>query len=415
MYTAERPVEVEAVPLREGLRRGFRGVGPNVWFLGLTSLLTDASSEMVASVLPVYLVLHLGISPLGYGVVDGLQHAVTALVRLAGGALADRRGAYKEIAFAGYAVSAACRLALLPAGGSLPALAAVAAADRMGKGLRTAPRDALVSLSSRPESLGVAFGVHRSLDALGALLGPVVAFALLASRPDAFRELFVVSFLVAVAGVGALLLLVRGARPHGANSPARGAAYGALLRAPGLRGLVIAATALGFATVGDGFLYLVMQRRGLVSAAQFPLLFVATSACYFALAAPAGRLADRFGRRATFLAGHALLVPAYAAVLLPVDGLLVPALGVVLLGAYYAATDGVAMALAASWLAPAERASGLALVATASGLARFAASIGFGILWTANGEGTALAIFAGLLVLALFAARAALRPVGAAA
>jgi MFS family permease len=349
-------------------------------------------------------------SPLGFGVVDGLQHGVTALLRIASGGLSDRLGRYKPVAAAGYAASAACRLLLLPAGGSLPLLAAITAADRAGKGIRTAPRDALVSLAAAPGALGIAFGVHRSMDAIGAMLGPVLAFLLLAQRPEGFDRLFVVSFLVAVAGLGALLLLVRDARPAAtAARPPMAAELARLLVDTRVRRLAAAAGLLGLATVSDGFLYLLLQQRSGVAASAFPLFFVGTSACYALLAAPLGRLADRFGRRPLFLAGHALLLPAYAAASLAGPGWAGPAACVTLLGAYYAATDGVLMALAAALLAPEQRASGLALVATAASLARFAGSIGFGLLWHSWSAGAALGAFAALLLVALALAASPLR------
>jgi MFS family permease len=399
-------VETAAAPPRTGPRRG---VAPNVWFLGLTSLLTDTSSELVASVLPLYLVLHLGLSPLGFGLVDGLQHGVAALVRLASGLLSDRVRRYKPLAAAGYALSAACRLALLPAGGSLPALAAITAVDRIGKGTRTAPRDALLSLSARPEALGAAFGVHRSLDAAGALLGPIVAFALLARRPDGFADLFVVAFLVALAGLGALVLLVRDVRPAApsASGPALGLAH--LLEDPALRRLALAGAALGAATISDGFLYLALQRASGIPASSFPLLAVATSLVYLVLAAPCGRLADRIGRRTVFLAGYALLAPAYASAGLGGPGWLAPAVGVLLLGAHHAATDGVLMALTAALVAPAQRGGSLALVGSALGLARLGASLLFGFVWSRASLDGALLVFGVLLLVALAAAARAIR------
>lgn len=160
------------------------GIGRNVFFLGLTSLFTDISSEMVASILPIYLVFALRFTPLEFGVIDGLYQGVTALLRIVGGIAADAWRRYKEIAAIGYAASAVCKLGLIAAGGAWGALAVVLLVDRTGKGIRTAPRDALISLSSATSSLGTAFGVHRALDTAGAFLGPVVAFALLAQRAE---------------------------------------------------------------------------------------------------------------------------------------------------------------------------------------------------------------------------------------
>ncbi|NUU25802.1 MAG: MFS transporter, partial [Streptomycetaceae bacterium] len=155
-----------------------RLVAPNVLALGVVSLVTDISSEMVTAILPVYLVLGLGLSPLAFGMLDGLYNGATAFLRIAGGHIADRTRRHKPVAGFGYGLSAACKLAL-PAAGTVPVIGAVIAADRMGKGVRTAPRDALISLSSPPGAQGRAFGVHRAFDTAGALLGPPTALAVL--------------------------------------------------------------------------------------------------------------------------------------------------------------------------------------------------------------------------------------------
>ncbi len=212
--------QVEAWSALRRVRRDAGGgvrrlhVGGTVWALGFTSLFTDISSEMVATVLPVYLVLYLGLTPFQFGIVDGLYHGVTALLRLASGVAVDRTGRAKEIALAGYGASALSRLAMLAAGASWPLIAGVVAFDRAAKGARAVPRDVLISLSSRPGGLATAFGVHRALDSAGAMLGPLVALALLAALPNAFDVVFVTSFSVAVVGLGVLLLFVdNAARP----------------------------------------------------------------------------------------------------------------------------------------------------------------------------------------------------------
>src|SRR5262245_21808808 len=156
-------------------------VSPVVWKLGWTSFLTDISSEMVNSALPIYLVLHLHLSPLQYGAIDGVYNGLAVvLVSLIGGLIADRSRRHKEAALMGYVLSAVCKLLLLTAGGVWGWLIAVTGLDRIGKGIRGAPRDALISLNTPPKLMASAFAVHRALDAGGALLGPIVAFALLA-------------------------------------------------------------------------------------------------------------------------------------------------------------------------------------------------------------------------------------------
>lgn len=374
----------------------------NVLALGFTSLFTDISSEMVNAVLPIYLVFQLGFSPLQFGLFDGAYQGVTGLLRIAGGIVADRRRRYKEVAGIGYALSAACKLGLL-ASSAWVLTTGVLLVDRTGKGLRTAPRDALISLSSRTEHLAESFGVHRALDTAGALLGPVLAFVLLALAPAAYDSIFVASFCVAMIGLGVLVLFVRNrapARLPAGTCPSWRSALG-LLRITRFRRLAGAGTVLGLVTVSDPFIYLVLQRHSGMSPRPFPLLFVGTALVYLLFAVPFGRLADRVGRTPMFLAGYGLLAGAYGVVLLGGASWPMIVLLLGLLGTYYAATDGVLMAMTSATLPPHLRASGLALLTTMSASARFLASVGFGLCWTWRGAGGAVAVFLVALVVAI--------------
>jgi MFS family permease len=391
---------------RGGLRRpSLPRVGRNVVLLGLTSLFTDVSSEMVATILPLYLFYSLGLSPLQFGVVDGLQNGAAALVRLAGGLLGDRSRRHKEVAAVGYGISAVSRIALPAVGSAWSALTAIVFLDRTGKGLRTAPRDALISLSVDRRDLATAFSVHRALDTTGAMLGPLLAFGLLALAPNDFNAIFVVSFCFAVVGFSILVLFVQNRPAVPEQGPREGpvslrAAVG-LLRGRRFLALVVIAGAFGLVTMSDGFLYLGIQRRLDLDTKLLPLLFVGTALAYMLLALPIGRLADRVGRGRVFLGGYVLLLLAYGLLLLPGFG---PAeLGVyfLLFGTYYAATDGVLMALASSVIPPELRGSGLALLVTATSLARVAASVIFGAVWTLAGMQWAIAVFALALLLVL--------------
>ncbi|WP_063782314.1 MFS transporter [Streptomyces vietnamensis] len=388
-------------------------VAPTVLALGTVSLVTDVSSEMVTAVLPLYLVAGLGLSPLGFGLLDGVYNGFSALVRLAGGHLADRGGRYKTVAALGYGLSALCKPLLLVAG-SLPLIGAVLAADRTGKGLRTAPRDALISLASPEESRGRAFGVHRAMDTAGALIGPLVAFLILRQVADGYDAVFTVSFCVAALGVLVLLLFVP-SRPKPLAVPSEGApraslkAALALLRVSDVRRLALCAFLLGLATVSDSFVYLLLQRRLGVTDRWFALLPIGTAAAFLLLAVPLGRLADRVGRWRVFLGGHAALLLVYGALLSGWQSPALPYLVLALHGGFYAATDGVLMAAAAGSVPAELRSSGLALIQTGQALARFGCSIAFGAAWTAWGD--RWAVGAATAVLAVCAAAAfALRP-----
>ncbi|MCX5011074.1 MFS transporter [Streptomyces sp. NBC_00555] len=384
MYLAANGRRPDAPPRTPGARRR---VPAAVLALGAVSLVTDVSSEMVTAVLPLYLVLGLGLSPLQFGFLDGMFNGATALVRLLGGRLADRGGRHKRVAGTGYLLSALSRLGLLLAGGATAGIAAALAADRLGKGIRTAPRDALISLSGPPEALGRSFGVHRAMDTTGALLGPLAAFAVLWATADAYDAVFAVSFCVGLLGVLLLVAYVP-AGPAAAAGPATPLKATAL-RDPAFRRILYAAALLGAATIGDAFLYLLLLRGLDLPPALFTLLPLGAAAVYLLLAVPAGRIADRSGRRPAFLLGHGALLCAYAVLLAPVSWPTVVAV-LALLGIFYAGTDGVLMALAAPVLPAHGRAGGLAVLQTGQALARLLGAAGFGAAWTFWGQRPAL-------------------------
>ncbi len=397
------PIDTAALRRLRGARLG--AVSPTVYALGITSMLTDVASEMVTAVLPLYFMVALQLSPVQMGLLDAVHQGAAAVARLAGGWWADRWQRPKRVAAAGYGLSCMCKLGWLAAGASWPALSAVIAADRVGKGIRTAPRDAMIASATDRAHTGLAFGVHRAFDSAGALAGPLLAFAILAWLPQAFDVVFVTSFFVALAGVAALWLLVREpALPAHAERarPSLSQALG-LLRDRRLRAVMLAVAALGVATVADPFFYLLLQRSAALPVAWFPLLFLGTALAYLAFAIPAGRLADRIGRGKVILLGYALLLAACLALLGAAHHRAWGALALVLLGAYYACTDGVLMAAVSAWLPEALRASGFAIITTTSGLSRLAGSALFGVVWSVWGLSTAVAVFAAALAVALLA------------
>ncbi|MFC0105519.1 MFS transporter [Kibdelosporangium aridum] len=370
---------------------GGRIVSANVIALGAVSLVTDISSEMVTAILPLYLVLGLSFSPLQFGILEGLYSGVTAFVRVIGGTFSDRWQRPKLMAGLGYGISALAKLGLMGADGSAAALGAVLAADRTGKGLRTAPRDALISLSSTRDTLGRAFGVHRAMDTVGALLGPLVAFALLWTVPSGYDVVFVVSFCFAVLGV---LLLVLFVRNHSGPADARVSlrtAFG-LLRNNEFRRVCAWAVLLGLVTVGDSFVYLLLQSRLDIEPAYFAMLPLGTAAVYLTMAVPLGRIADRVGRWRLFLVGHVLLFGAYIALVGAADGVVLIGLTLLAHGAFYACTDGVLMAAAAPLVPAGLRTSGMALLQTGQVVAKMISAVIFGLTWTVWGMQAAVVI-----------------------
>jgi hypothetical protein len=403
-----------------------------VLLLGTVSLFTDLSSEMVSAVLPVYLTLVLGLTPLQYGIVDGIYTGVTAAVRIGGGLGADLTRRPKAVAVLGYGLSCVCKLFFLPAH-SFAAVGAVVAVDRSGKGIRTAPRDAMIVAASPRASLGHAFGVHRAMDTLGALGGPLLAFGILAglTTAAAYDAIFVLSFSLAAVGLAVLVHFVPGRQSGGAGEPRAGEArageagngeagerggrrglrraardVAGLVRLPGYRRTMAAAALLSLATVSDGFVYLVLRERADVGPVVFPLLFVGTSLAYLLLAIPLGRLADRVGRTRVFLAGHAVAALGYLGLfLLPPGPALVVAV-LALVGTYYAATDGVLPALTAPQVPASVLGSGIAGVQTVMALGALGSAVLFGGLWARFGSDAAVLTFAvGLLAAVAVGAR----------
>lgn len=395
-------------------RQSVKGaVAANVFALGTVSLITDTSAEMVTAILPVYLVVGLSLSPAAYGLIDGLYSGATVLLRLAGGYAADRVSRRKTVAGVGYAMSALAKLGLLAAGASVPALGAVITADRAGKGLRTAPRDALITLSTADSDLGRAFGVHRTMDTIGAFAGPLVALGvIMLTGGRCYDAVFVTSFCFAAFGVVVLVLFVRDQRGSIPASPVSPRLAFDLLRRAPVRRVLAVACLLGLSTIGDGFVYLLLQRREGLSLGWFPLLAVGTSFGYLVMAYPLGSLADRVGRRVVLLLGFLALLSGYLVMLSPIRGVAAIVVVLACLGLFYAATDGILMALAGPVLPESLRTTGLALVQSGQAVAYLASSVLFGLAWSALGTRIALAAAALTALAALVSTRILLREAG---
>ncbi len=376
----------------------------NVVMLGLVSLLTDVSSEMVATILPLYLVFTLGASPLVFGAIDGTYRGAAAVVQVASGFVSDRWRRPKEVAGLGYGISAVGKVALVAAGNTIGGIGAIVAFDRVGKGIRTAPRDALISLSSAKENLATSFGVHRAMDSAGAMLGPLVAFGILLIAPARFDAVFVVSTMFAVLGLAVLVLTVQG-RPRraprrDAPAPSFRAAAG-LVRDPRFGLLLLAAVGLSIASVSDAMIYVGLQRKIDFEPAFFPLLYVITAVAFMGLAIPFGQLADRVGKVPVLLAGYAMLFVVYGVLLMGSFGYGMLILCLLALGAYFAATEGVMTALAGAVLPEKLQASGIGILITVVSIGQFLSSLAFGALWFTIGLQSAVLIFAAALVLAI--------------
>ncbi|MCO5952339.1 MFS transporter [Microbacterium yannicii] len=406
-----------------------RTVSSTVVTFGIVSMLTDISSESVTAILPLYITGVLGLSTVAFGFIDGIYQGVSAITRIAAGYTSDRLDQPKWVAFVGYALAAVARLGLLFASG-FAAITAVISADRIGKGIRTAPRDAVITAASRPDNLGTSFGVHRTLDNVGAAIGPLLAFVILLLIPDGYSTIFVASLGFAVVGVAILGLFVPNVRPRrdrqaetstastevdsqSAPAPApapRPRFDWKIVTAGPMRRVLAAAGILGLLTIGDGFIYLVLQSRSDFAALWFPLMYVGTNVAFLAFAIPLGKLADRVGRARVFVFGHFALLAAYVIAALPIADIAATLLCLVFLGAFYASTDGVLAALAAQLTTPDTHGTGIAAAQTVVAVTRFLSAAGFGLLWYGVGSENAMWIVSGLLAVAIPLVALLLRP-----
>lgn len=358
---------------------------------------------MVAAVLPLYALYFLHASPAMFGVIDGLQQGGASIVKLAAGWFTDRSQRHKAVAATGYLASALSKLGLLVATGGASALALLTVLDRVGKGIRTAPRDAIISLSVPRGALASAFGIHRALDTTGAMIGPLLAFLVLRWIADGYDVVFVISLALGLIGVAALVLFV--------DTSAMTAAAVEAPPAPGARwwsarfvGIAVLAGILGLATISDAFIYLSLQRKLGFEASYLPLLFVATPAVYLTLAIPLGRIADRIGRAWVILGGYSALLLLYVILSSAGSSLATIVICVFLLGTFYAMTDGVFAALASAELPAERRATGLALVSTCNDLGRLVSSVFFGWIWSRSTPDAAARFFIPLLAVGLLSA-----------
>ena len=358
---------------------------------------------MVAAILPLYALYFLHTSPALFGVVDGLQQGGASLVKLAAGWFTDRSQRHKSVAAAGYLASAVSKFGLLMAASGASSLTALVVLDRVGKGVRTAPRDAIISLSVPRGALASAFGIHRALDTTGAMLGPLLAFLVLRGIADGYDVVFAISLALALIGVAALVLFVD-TSGIGAAQPVDPRVPASSWWSPRFVMVAVLAGGFGLATISDAFIYLSLQRKLGFDRTYLPLLFVATPAVYLTLAIPVGRIADRVGRTPVIVAGYAALLLLYVILSSPASSLAVSAICVFLLGSFYAMTAGVFAALASSELPRERRATGLALVSTCNDVGRLVSSVFFGWMWSRTSPDAATRAFIPLMAVTLILA-----------
>jgi len=356
------------------------GISRNVFLLGLVSLFTDASTEMLYPLIPLFLIGTLGAPVAVLGLIEGLAEATASVLKGLSGWLSDRTGRRRPLVIAGYGLAAVAKPVLALAAG-WPLVLAARVLDRFGKGLRGTPRDALIA-DSTPEHLrGRAFGFHRSTDQIGAVAGPLLALPLLAAFHQNYRAVFVAAFVPAALGV--LLLLAVRDTGRGGVQVVRPPRFRLRDTSPAFRRFLGITLVFALGNSSDAFIILLAQHLGF-SAQRIVLLFAAFNLTYVLSAYPAGLLSDRLGRKRLLVGGFGVFALAYLGfALIRAPGwlwLLFP-----LYGLYMGLTDGVIRAFVVDLVSPEHRATALGLQATTIGLATFPASAIAGLLWQGLG------------------------------
>ncbi|MCV2863468.1 MFS transporter [Albidovulum sediminicola] len=282
--------------------RRWRRLPAGIWVLGFVSMLMDISSEMIHALLPIYLTVGLGATALTVGVIEGIAEATASIVKIFSGALSDRIGRRKELAALGYGLAALSK-PVFPLAGSIGWVVAARFIDRVGKGIRGAPRDALIA-DLTPEGLrGAAFGLRQSLDTIGAFIGPLAAIALMAAFAGDFVSVFWVAVIPAFLALGLILTAVREPARSTDATPRNPLSRAELSALPAAYWVVIAvASAFMLARFSEAFLILRAVEAGLAPALA-PLVLVGMNLVYAASAYPVGALSDRIGRRALLVGG----------------------------------------------------------------------------------------------------------------
>jgi MFS family permease len=363
-----------------------RGLPGSVWMLGAISFLNDAASDLVYPLVPLFVATVLMAGPAALGVIEGAANATAALLKLLSGTLYDRFPRARGWLVAGYGMPAVAR-PLIALATTTTALGLLRVADRIGKGLRAAPRDALLARSVEPARRGLAFGVHRTMDHAGAVVGPLAAAALLAAGMG-LREIFLWTLVPGIACV-ALALAVR--EPPGALAPASRIDWRLATLPPRFRLYLVIVALFTLSQASNMFLLLRASQLG-VPAAQIPLLWALQSAMAMLLATPLSSLSDRIPRARLIAAGWLLYGVVFGVLGAAVDTLAGIAVLLALYGVVLAATEGVEKALVADLVPPGRLGTAFGWFHLVTGLALVPASVGFGWVWQSAGAPTAFAV-----------------------
>jgi len=377
---------------------GPRGLPKGIWALGMVSLFMDISSEMIHALLPVFLMSVLGASAVTVGLIEGIGEATASITRLFSGWLSDRLGKRKALTVIGYGLGWLSKplFALAPTAGWV---LAARFSDRLGKGIRGAPRDALVGDLAPPGMRGAAYGLRQSLDTVGAFAGPLLAIALMALTADDFRAVFWIAVIPGLAAVAILVLFVREPKRAAAEAAPQAPIHWRELGALGAPfwGVVAVGAVLTLARFSEAFLVLRAENTGL-PLTLVPLVLVVMNAVYAVTAYPMGALSDRADKRVILAGGFAVLIAADIALALA-PNVWVAMLGIALWGLHMGMTQGLLAALVAETAPAAQRGTAFGIFHLVTGVALLAASALAGLLWATIGP--AATFYAGAIFTAI--------------
>ncbi|HEU4704834.1 MAG TPA: MFS transporter [Sphingomicrobium sp.] len=378
----------------------------NVWVLGFVSLLMDLSSEIYHALLPLFITVTLGLPAAALGAIDGISEATASFAKLASGRMSDRSRRRKPLILAGYGLAALSK-PLFPLASGPAEVMGARFADRLGKGIRGAPRDGMIADESPPELRGRAYGLRQALDTVGAFLAPLAAIGLMVLLAGNIRAVFWIAVIPAILSfLLAWLALREKAPPHPEQGPRPPFFPGFRELDPATRRLIAVGFLFTLARFSEGFLILRGFDVGL-SATMAPVVLVLFNLAFLALAYPAGSWSDRMSPRAILMVGMAVLVAADLVLAQPL-GLPGLAIGVALWGAHMALTQGIFARLIADVAPPHLRATSFGAFYFVGGIGTLLASLGAGLLWDRHGPGATF--IAGAAVAAVAMAMLGLLP-----
>ena len=370
----------------------------NVRVLGFVSLLMDLSSEIYHALLPVFVTVTLGLPAVALGAIDGIAEATANFAKLAAGRLSDRTRRRKPWILAGYGLAALSK-PLFPLAGSAGEVLGARFADRLGKGIRGAPRDAMIADEAAPAVRGRAFGLRQSLDTVGALVAPLAAVGLMLALADNIRMVFWIAVVPALLSFLLAWLALREPSRHVEPGATRPSFSGFREIDRPTRRLLAVAFLFTLARFSEGFLILRGLEAGL-SATFAPLVLVLFNLAFFALALPAGSLSDRRSPKSILMAGMALLVVADLILAQPL-GLAGLVVGVALWGGHMALTQGIFARMIADAAPPQLRATSFGAFHFVTGIGTLLASLAAGLLWDRHGYSATFIAGAAMAAVAL--------------